>query len=430
VRTALFLSMGIGQALVFLIKLRDLVRNPDNPFLRALCVAVGLNVVAGFAGVPVVLTFMETATGLPAIWLLGPLVAMCAATQATLLLWSSPPQQVRRRILIGIAIYGTAIAIMLVLAFRARGHITTTAIVENKQAPEPLWGATPYLRDAVLVYFAALTFTFVDACRHSIRNAKLVDRHWMRRALLTLTAGFLTFLIYCLAMTGYFLALRFGGTLRALHDGAVFAAAIAAMVCGAGIAIPVLGPRWDRMQAYRRLEPLWRAVRRAAPHVVLEPPRSIRMDAWNPRNLDFRLYRRVIEIRDGVLALRPYFDPDVALTARQQATHANFPTQQVETVIEAAQLNLAIQARLSGHKPNSDGFTPPVAETGNDLDAELAALVPLAQAFATSPIVKAVTTNDRHAPTAGSTLTTGPDPVSAVTPPPPRAVISGRRRIR
>jgi hypothetical protein len=389
----LFLSMFVSQGFAFLMKVRDLRRNPGSPFLRGVCVAVGLGAISAFAGIPVVLTFMETATGVPAIWLLGPLVAQCAATQATILLWSGPPDEVRRRIIMRTSMFAAAIAIMIALVYQGHSQITTPAIVANQQAPEALWGATPYLRDAVLVYFAAMIFTFSDAARQFVRNAKLVDHHWLRRGLLTLTAGCMPFLVYCLAMTGYCVALRFGIRLETLHDGSVVAVAISTVIFSAGVTMPVLGPRWDRLLAYRRLEPLWRAVRRAVPDVVLEPPWSTRIDAWNPWSLDLRLYRRVIEIRDGMLALRHYADPDVAVAARRLATRAQLPAKQVEATIEAAQLTLAIQARVAGHKPYGQSWKPPAVGSGNDLDAELTSLVPMARAFAASAIVKAVATD-------------------------------------
>jgi hypothetical protein len=385
----LFLAPFASQTLVFLIKARDLYRNPTSPFLRALCLALGLSAVSSFVGIPVVLTFMETTSGVPGIWLLGPLVATCAAIQATVLLWSSPLPEALHNIYIRMAAYAGAIAVMVVLVLKARGHITTTAMAEHQQDPEALWGLTPFLRDAVLLYFAALIFTFADVAWRLVRNAKLVDRRWLRRGLIISAVACLVYLIYCVAMAGYFVALRGGITLPILHDGALVAATVSPLTFSVGVTMPVLGPRWERMRAYRRLEPLWLALRRANPGVVLEPPWSTRVDAWSPRSLDFRLYRRVIEIRDGALALRPYFDPAVTVAARRLATSAQLPAQEVETTIEAAQLTLAIRARLAGREPYQ-GWKQPVLGTGDDLDAELTSLVPLAQAFAASPIVRAV----------------------------------------
>jgi hypothetical protein len=56
------------------------------------------------------------------------------------------------------------------------------------------------------------------------------------------------------------------------------------------------------------------------------------------------LYRRVIEIRDAQLELRPYLDADVALTARRQLEHAS----DVEAAVEAALLSHAALAVKQG----------------------------------------------------------------------------------
>jgi hypothetical protein len=70
---------------------------------------------------------------------------------------------------------------------------------------------------------------------------------------------------------------------------------------------------------HARLEPLWTFVCATAPDIVLRPVHRIRY-----RNAEFALYRRVIEIRDGLLALRAHFPPDAsradATTAAEEAT--------------------------------------------------------------------------------------------------------------
>jgi hypothetical protein len=44
--------MFTSQALAFVVKFRDLRRNPGSPFLRRLCVALALSPAAALAGVP------------------------------------------------------------------------------------------------------------------------------------------------------------------------------------------------------------------------------------------------------------------------------------------------------------------------------------------------------------------------------------------
>ncbi|MES4906555.1 MULTISPECIES: MAB_1171c family putative transporter [unclassified Streptomyces] len=67
--------------------------------------------------------------------------------------------------------------------------------------------------------------------------------------------------------------------------------------------------RWLRAyRRYRALEPLWSALHAAAPGIALRA-RTRRLSWLPPRSAEFALYRRVIEIRDGYLALRPYAAP-------------------------------------------------------------------------------------------------------------------------
>lgn len=67
---------------------------------------------------------------------------------------------------------------------------------------------------------------------------------------------------------------------------------------------------------FRRLYPLWALMYRAEPGIALDPPGSRMADALQVRDLDLRLYRRVIEIRDGYLALAPYLPSQAGLPGR------------------------------------------------------------------------------------------------------------------
>ncbi|MFD0573204.1 DUF6545 domain-containing protein [Kitasatospora gansuensis] len=69
--------------------------------------------------------------------------------------------------------------------------------------------------------------------------------------------------------------------------------------------------RWVRAwTAYWRIGPLWTALHRAVPEIALSTP-TTRLRPAFPRGAEFALYRRIIEIHDGLLALRPYVHPGV-----------------------------------------------------------------------------------------------------------------------
>lgn len=92
-----------------------------------------------------------------------------------------------------------------------------------------------------------------------------------------------------------------------------FSVAVALLAAGGASATrwPVLlgGPlRWWRAhRSYRALEPLWAALCKELPEIALHAGTPRRRP--HPRRATFALYRRVIEIRDAHLALRPYFEP-------------------------------------------------------------------------------------------------------------------------
>lgn len=80
-----------------------------------------------------------------------------------------------------------------------------------------------------------------------------------------------------------------------------------------GMTLPSWAPRlgFDRLVTWTtecvalwRLYPLWQRLCAIAPEVVMVPPRPLLLDLLDMRDVRFRLYRRILEIRD-VLLLHP-----------------------------------------------------------------------------------------------------------------------------
>ena len=77
----------------------------------------------------------------------------------------------------------------------------------------------------------------------------------------------------------------------------------------AGASMPAAVRLRAVLSAYRSLvilRPLWSAMRRAFPEVVLVAPGRAALEMTGEAGVRLRLYRRVIEIRDGMLALREH----------------------------------------------------------------------------------------------------------------------------
>ncbi|MDI5969734.1 hypothetical protein POF50_010345 [Streptomyces sp. SL13] len=147
--------------------------------------------------------------------------------------------------------------------------------------------------------------------------------------------------------------------------------------------------RW--LRAYRRhraLEPLWAALHAVMPEIALAPadPGAF---GCGVRGAEFALYRRIIEIRDGALALRPWSDPRVAdWAAADGAAVAD------AAVLEAAGIAAALEHRAAGRAGPGSGRGPaaPYASCPmpGTVDAEALWLLRVTAAFTGSPAVAAV----------------------------------------
>jgi hypothetical protein len=123
------------------------------------------------------------------------------------------------------------------------------------------------------------------------------------------------------------------------------------------------------LRAYRSLvvlRPLWTAIRDAFPEIILVVPGRAAFERGGADNGQLRLYRRVIEIRDGMLALRPHLP-------------ASFAPGGDPAVAEARGIALALHRRAAGEPPEvNPGAWAPV---GPDVPDEVAWLSRVSAAF-------------------------------------------------
>jgi hypothetical protein len=166
---------------------------------------------------------------------------------------------------------------------------------------------------------------------------------------------------------------------------------LAIIACIAGVTVTAWFPavasgmlQWRLWTAWWRLRPLWAVLVRAFPDVRLPPQRG------TPLSARYRLHRRVIEIRDGELALRPHLDGKAAGEAADAARSAGLAPDRRDAVIEAAVITAALAARQDGirARPGRTAAEPAAPAPGNDLDAEIARLVLVSREIRRSPIVR------------------------------------------
>jgi hypothetical protein len=132
-------------------------------------------------------------------------------------------------------------------------------------------------------------------------------------------------------------------------------AVLAGVLVAVGASLPAIVRRWQMLHrwgrnyaAHDRLYPLWTALIGVAPGLALDPPVSRIRDRLRVRGMDMRLYRRVIEIRDGRLELRHLFAPAVVAASRALAAERGLQGRTSDAFVEARVLEAAIVAAATG----------------------------------------------------------------------------------
>ncbi|MFE7560249.1 MAB_1171c family putative transporter [Kitasatospora sp. NPDC057500] len=146
------------------------------------------------------------------------------------------------------------------------------------------------------------------------------------------------------------------------------------------------GGRARAWRDHRRLGPLWSVLRSEHPEIELVTPERDFGPAGGRREIRFALYRRIIEIRDGQLCLRPHLHPGVARWVREVTGPAD--PEEFAAVVEAAAIAAALEAARAGRRfpagPGGGWVPHPVAA---GLREEAAWLVKVAAAYGSSPVM-------------------------------------------
>jgi hypothetical protein len=221
----------------------------------------------------------------------------------------------------------------------------------------------------------------------SWRSARRIKVLHMRAGMRAVTAGAAAALAAALtraAAAGCHLRGETGppaGVAAALQAAAVILLCAGATAPAWWTAAAPLSAQLRLWRAYWRLRPLWAALCGEIPAIRLAP---VPVARWHARYL---LNRRVIEIRDAQLALRPYASHDAAQLAAAAAATEELTSAEREAAAEAALLTAAIMARRSGAPyaglaARRAAASRPADGTGEPaLLAEAAALVMISRAL-------------------------------------------------
>lgn len=133
--------------------------------------------------------------------------------------------------------------------------------------------------------------------------------------------------------------------------------------------LSALRRRRQHRREHRALAPLWTALVRAFPSIVLRTPPRRRAERLSPRSIHRVYYRRVIEIRDGLVQLSPYLDEGFGELVATDPGAA------------AAELRTALERHAAGEE--SDGQAKQVLPApADDIESDVRPLLALSAAMA------------------------------------------------
>ncbi|MCD9145987.1 hypothetical protein LUZ16_28710 [Streptomyces albireticuli] len=378
-------SIVVGTALC--LKLRDLARAPQDTLLRVVCAVLFFSCGTFAFAAPTSIAFVNRLTGVPNI--AAPLVySLLSALAASWLIlidrWRGGPAPQRERAARRWAA-GYGLVIVALCALFALGN----APEERRVDLDTYYANTPFIREMIVLYLLATGVAAISistVCGSWARHA--TGRPWLQRGLRVLTAGFLCNLGFDLTKLAA-VAARWTGTdwdnlstLAAPRFGAMGTLCIATgfLLPPLGHHLTAAGDTFAALRTQPALHCLWATLSTATPGVVANVP----VPWWA---VDLRLTRRIAEIHDGRLALRPYFEATVADAALERAHRTGRTGREAEAIAEAAVLAVAAQKKSAGlptpalpldQQPRSTTAEPPLP---------LTALVRVSRALRHSPIV-------------------------------------------
>lgn len=367
---AVVLEIGLWWAAV--VKLLHLRRSPEDRPLRAvtgLCLCLALGSAAALPGVHQAVEdavpglsrlllnlFTVTATYfLTAFYghsvgssVRGPLAGLLAAQAVMLGSWLAAPEFVREG----------------------------PAALENLDEP-----SSAVFTVAALGYMG---FGLGQAFRWSVVHARAAHRVRLRTSLRIVSVALACLLTACLTKAGVALAVGLFAGLEpddplpvGLSLGYASLVLVGTVLVVTGFCYPAVASlparirrSRERRALYLRLGPLWLRMRAAFPHLVLPSGVPGFAGGWLPWTYR-AYYRRVIEIRDTIDQLAPYYDPEVVARARSAEFGGDH-----EIRVCALLMADALERRAQDRPVEEPFVLPPLG--GEDLDSDARWLARLA----------------------------------------------------
>ena len=202
--------------------------------------------------------------------------------------------------------------------------IALMVVVMDLTPPElrglPLGPATIHDSGIALFYLGAglyLIYGLVACTAWIVRYLRVADRD-LRIGLKLSAVGMASAAIGSIFRALYIVvALAFGPVVKILLLLGVPFVIVGGLLFLIGVTYPgvrarvsALRRRRQHRREHQALGPLWTVLVQAFPSIVLRTPPRRRTELLSPRSIHRVYYRRVIEIRDGLVQLSPYLDAD------------------------------------------------------------------------------------------------------------------------
>ncbi|WP_194893300.1 MAB_1171c family putative transporter [Catenulispora pinisilvae] len=332
-------------------------------------------------------------TGLPES---NTLITMClvvcySASQLALLqLWSYGPDRARRRIKATISIVAVVLTAMITL------FVHSDSTHHLQQSFKDWYGGSVEYEAYLFIYLATYTTAEVEVIRLCRRYAKVMSPSWLRTGLTTASIGAAIGLFYSITRLADIAAALADVDISPLENVAEVGAGLGALLVMIGLTLHWWGPRISalaqrsrRLMAYIRLRPLWASFYTLDSSIAFDAPRSlgsgsvlnrVRTAARVLSDVEYHVARRVVEIRDGILTLRPYQDTAHSELLRACLAGHGLAGDELDAAVTAQQIHGALDAReaaVARDRPVS----PTVGNSPADLDAELAWLLKVTKHF-------------------------------------------------
>ncbi|MFJ6782701.1 MAB_1171c family putative transporter [Streptomyces yangpuensis] len=279
-------------------------------------------------------------------------VAFCVAAQIILLRWAASDEAAARGTRYWL-VTGVVLDVLLTALF---------FLADGPGRPMSDFDGTsrPLLLTYLLVFIVSQAVPCVTIYRQCGPYARMTDNASLRQALRMLSVAAVVLFLYCTARTVNILTAAAGVDIGVWKLASNVFSASGIVILSLSLINSLWGPpvsrlvEWARRyRSYRALHPLWRDLYEASPDIALEPPGASVSD------LDYRLHRRVVEIRDGWRDLRPYIDRDAhpadgpgGAAGSGVADEAGAEAEARQAFAEAAQIRQALRAKRTGSVPD------------------------------------------------------------------------------